>query len=364
MPRTQLFVAILLCLVFIFATSCGEQAVNQVAEEISAESVDLDDGLPPRTEPEPTDTAVPTDTPAPTDTTEPTDTPAPANTATTAPPRTTRPTVTTAPTNTAEPEPTDPPPADAVVAAAIPDGQQAIVTRIIDGDTIDVSIDGQTFRVRYIGMDTPERDMPFFSEATDANRQLVEGQTVILVKDVSETDRYNRLLRYVYLVNGVFVNAELVRLGFAQIATFPPDVAHQEEFLALQQQARDGGLGLWAQTAAAAPPTWTPAPLPTWTPAPLPTWTPAPLPTWTVAPLPIQPQPTDPPPATEPPPPPPTDEPAPVAVCDCSGNIYNCANFSTHSAAQACFAYCWQTVGRDVHGLDGDGDGIACESLP
>jgi micrococcal nuclease len=288
----------------------------------------------------------PTDAPAPTDTAEPTDTPAPTNTATTAPTRTTRPTTTSAPTNTAAPAP-----ANAVVAAVIPDGQQALVTRIIDGDTIDVSIDGQIYRVRYIGMDTPERGMPFFSEATEANRQLVGGQTVILVKDVSETDRYNRLLRYVYLANGVFVNAELVRQGFAQIATYPPDVAHQAEFLALQQQAREAGLGLWAQPAVqAAPPTWTPAPLPTWTLAPPPTWTPVPQPV-------VQP----PPPADEPPP---TSEPAPVAVCDCSGDIYNCSSFATQSAAQACFNYCWTTVGRDVHRLDGDGDGIACENNP
>jgi endonuclease YncB( thermonuclease family) len=216
----------------------------------------------------------PTDEPAPTDTAEPTDTPAPTNTATTAPTRTTRPTTTIAPTNTAAPAP-----ANAVVAAVIPDGQQALVTRIIDGDTIDVSIDGQIYRVRYIGMDTPERGMPFFSEATEANRQLVGGQTVILVKDVSETDRYNRLLRYVYLANGVFVNADLVRQGFAQIATYPPDVAHQAEFLALQQQARDAGLGLWAEPAVqAAPPTWTPAPQPTWTFPPPPTTESAPPP--------------------------------------------------------------------------------------
>jgi hypothetical protein len=136
------------------------------------------------------------------------------------------------------------------------------------------------------------------------------------------------------------------RLGFAQIATYPPDVAHQAEFLALQQEAREDGLGLWAQAAAVAPPTWTLAPLPTWTPAPLPTWT-------------AVPESAQPPPTAEP-----TSEPAPAVVCDCSGNIYNCSNFTTQGAAQACFAYCWQTVGRDVHGLDGDSDGIACESLP
>lgn len=92
--------------------------------------------------------------------------------------------------------------------------------------------------------------------------------------------------------------------------------------------------------------------LPTWTPVPavLPTWTPAPAA-----------RPTEPPPAvvepTQPPPP-------PAAVCDCSANIYNCGDFSSHNSAQACFGYCWEQVGYDVHRLDGDNDGIACEDLP
>lgn len=126
-------------------------------------------------------------------------------------------------------------------------GDFAAVTRIIDGDTIEVDINGQTYRLRYIGMDTPERGDPFFEEATEANRQLVEGQTVTLVKDVSETDRYGRLLRYVYLPDGTFVNAELVKQGFALVATFPPAVAHQELFVQLQQEARTAGLGLWGK---------------------------------------------------------------------------------------------------------------------
>ena len=73
------------------------------------------------------------------------------------------------------------------------------VVNIVDGDTIDVEIEGKTYRVRYIGMDTPERGRPFFSEATEANRKLVEGKTVVVEKDVSDTDRYGRLLLYVYL---------------------------------------------------------------------------------------------------------------------------------------------------------------------
>jgi len=83
------------------------------------------------------------------------------------------------------------------------------------GHTIKVDIDGAVYTVRYIGIDCPEMDQQFGGEAAEANRQLVEGQTLLLEKDVSETDRYGRLLRYAYLADGAFVNAELVRAGYA-----------------------------------------------------------------------------------------------------------------------------------------------------
>lgn len=185
-------------------------------------------------------------------------------------------------------------------------GETASVTRIIDGDTIEVDINGATYRVRYIGMDTPERGDTFFSEATEANRLLVENQTVILVKDVSETDRYGRLLRYVYLQDGTFVNAELVRQGFALVATFPPDVAHQAEFVALQEEARNAGNGLWAGVVVAAS-TNTPAPLPTNTIASQPTNTVESEPTVTPLPQPTNTQ-------AAPPTDTPVPQPAPASV--------------------------------------------------
>lgn len=107
--------------------------------------------------------------------------------------------------------------------------QEAQVINVVDGDTINVLINGAEFRVRYILVDTPETKHPdkgvepFGPEADQANRQLVEGKVVHLEKDVSETDRYGRLLRYVY-VDGKMVNEELLCLGLAQVATFPPDV--------------------------------------------------------------------------------------------------------------------------------------------
>jgi len=101
---------------------------------------------------------------------------------------------------------------------------QAQVTRVVDGDTIEVSIGGTLYRVRYIGIDTPETVAPdrpvgcYGPEASAANKALVEGKTVTLEKDVSDVDQYGRLLRYVY-VGSTFVNAELVRQGGCVLTT-------------------------------------------------------------------------------------------------------------------------------------------------
>ena len=131
-----------------------------------------------------------------------------------------------------------------------PDSVEALATRVVDGDTIEVEIEGESYKVRYIGIDTPELHHPtkpvgyYAQEAYEKNRELVEGKTVFLEKDVSETDRYGRLLRYVY-VGDVFVNAYLVQRGYALVSTYPPDVKYQERFLELQREAREGGRGLW-----------------------------------------------------------------------------------------------------------------------
>ncbi len=122
------------------------------------------------------------------------------------------------------------------------DGEFATVTRVIDGDTIDVELNGEIVRVRYIGVNTPERDEVCFQDATDANANLVNGQRVRLVKDVSETDRFDRLLRYVY-VGDTFVNAELVEQGFAESVRFPPDTRHAATFDRLEDEARRANIG-------------------------------------------------------------------------------------------------------------------------
>jgi micrococcal nuclease len=126
------------------------------------------------------------------------------------------------------------------------------VVRVIDGDTIQVCcIARKREKVRYIGINTPETKHPtkgveyYGKEAAKANRKLVEDKTVILTFDVEQRDRYGRLLAYVFLEDGTFVNAWLVEHGFAQVMTVPPNVKHQELFLKLQREARDEGRGLW-----------------------------------------------------------------------------------------------------------------------
>ncbi|NMB63090.1 MAG: hypothetical protein GYA18_12250 [Chloroflexi bacterium] len=105
----------------------------------------------------------------------------------------------------------------------------AYVTRVIDGDSIEVEMDGQKEQVRYIGVNAPE----YYSEeraaavvAADLNRSLVEGQYVLLIRDVSDRDKYERLLRYVFSENG-FVNAILVEEGVAEVKEYPPDTTCQ-----------------------------------------------------------------------------------------------------------------------------------------
>jgi micrococcal nuclease len=130
-------------------------------------------------------------------------------------------------------------------------GFTADVVRIVDGDTIYVRFGGRTEKVRYIGMDTPELHHPRRGEeaggreAAAVNKALVDGKTVRLELDVRERDRYGRLLAYVY-VGEVMVNAELVRLGFAQVMTVPPNVRYAAVFLKLEREAWESGRGLWA----------------------------------------------------------------------------------------------------------------------
>lgn len=178
------------------------------------------------------------------------------------------------------------------------------VTRIIDGDTFVLS-NGE--KVRLIGIDTPERGQPYFEEATKALERLVMNKQVSLKKDVTERDRYGRLLYYVY-VNDVFVNLELVKQGLAKSYAYPPDTENQNWFDVVQTQAQNQKLGIWKPVQE------------------------------NVETIPSTPT---------------------SSKVICSYNAYNCGDFNSYSQAKAVFDAC----GTDVHRLDGDNDGIPCESL-
>lgn len=132
-----------------------------------------------------------------------------------------------------------------------------LVTKVYDGDTFQIKVDGQAVSVRLIGIDTPETIDPrrpvgcFGKKASDETKRLIEGKVVTLSKDVSETDKYNRLLRYVFLpISGgesLFINDYLIRQGFAKSLTYPPDVKYNDRFLAAEKEARENLRGLWGE---------------------------------------------------------------------------------------------------------------------
>lgn len=136
------------------------------------------------------------------------------------------------------------------VWAAGPRPIEGLVVKVVDGDTIHVRVDERVEKVRYIGVNAPEvhhptrGEEPGGREASDANRRLVVGRHVRLELDVQSRDRYGRLLAYVW-VGDTMVNAELVRQGYAQVMTVPPNVRYQRLFLDLQRDARQAGRGLW-----------------------------------------------------------------------------------------------------------------------
>jgi micrococcal nuclease len=127
---------------------------------------------------------------------------------------------------------------------------QVYVTRVVDGDTVEVQLDGTEEDVRYIGVDTPETVKPdtpvqcFGPQASDFNHRLVERERVRLVFGEERRDVYGRLLAYVYL-EGRFVNAELLRRGLARTLTIPPNDRFARRFKRLQMAAARAGRGLW-----------------------------------------------------------------------------------------------------------------------
>lgn len=146
--------------------------------------------------------------------------------------------------------------------------EEATVVRVIDGDTIHVEINGEKKKVRLILVDTPETKHPrkpvefYGKEASAYTTHELDGKTVYLEKDVSDTDRYGRLLRYVWLdipegkdlekdLREKCFNAKLLLQGYANLYTFPPDVKYVDYFRFFEKSARETGLGLWNAEAAA-----------------------------------------------------------------------------------------------------------------
>ncbi len=134
------------------------------------------------------------------------------------------------------------------------EGEKVRVSKVVDGDTIDLE-DGRT--VRFVGIDTPETVDPrrpvgcFGKQASNEVKRLLSGKVVILQKDVSDKDKYSRILRYIYLPleNGatLFVNDYLVREGFAKVYTYPPDVKFDVQFREAERQAKEMKKGLWGK---------------------------------------------------------------------------------------------------------------------
>jgi len=124
------------------------------------------------------------------------------------------------------------------------------VQYVVDGDTIEIE---NAVRLRLIGIDTPERDECGFTEARTFLRQMIDGQSVRIEKDISETDSYDRLLRYVYLpsdqpqAQDVLVNEVLVRAGHARTMTIAPDTRYRQLFAAAQKEAKRAGRGIWGK---------------------------------------------------------------------------------------------------------------------
>jgi len=192
------------------------------------------------------------------------------------------------------------------------------VSRVVDGDTFRVIMDGgQEEAVRMLGVDTPETVKPgapveaYGKEASDFTKRLLSNQTVCLELDVQERDRYGRLLAYVYLEDGTFVNELIIAEGLAQVLTISPNVKYADQFLEQQRQAREAGKGLWS------------------------------------------------------------DAPPPSASSGSSspGNggagepDRDCSDFKTQSEAQQFFIEAGGPE-RDPHRLDRDGNGKVCETLP
>jgi endonuclease YncB( thermonuclease family) len=245
-------------------------------------------------------------------------------------------TVTPGPTNTPLPPPTATPdtrPPTPMIDLTLPGAyclptnttrNTGLVTKVLDGSTIEVATNNQTWIVRYIGLDAPSIVAPMEWQAPQSlglNESLVNGRNVTLIQDVSVTDALGYYPRYV-IVDNTFVNYEVVRQGMASAVAIQPDVACQNALLAAQVEAQAAVSGIWQ-----------PTPLPTFTLAPSATIT------------------NTPGPATA------------TSVPPCSCRQYTCNAFPTQARAQACYDYCRRN-GLGLVLPDQNNNGRVCEGLP
>lgn len=202
------------------------------------------------------------------------------------------------------------------------------VVKVIDGDTVVLNIDGVNETVRLIGINTPETVHPskpvecFGFEASNKAKEILTGEIVFLEKDStqSERDKYNRLLGYLILSDGTNFNKMMIREGYAYEYTYIVPYKYQAEFKQAQKDAEVGKVGLWADGVCEEEEPNIPV---------------------------VEEEPTY----------------QTNSAYNCSGNIYNCGDFTTHAEAQEVYEACGG-VNNDIHRLDGDLDGSACESLP
>jgi len=204
--------------------------------------------------------------------------------------------------------------------------KQALVTKILDGASIQVVTATETFQVIYIGLDAP-KIAPTLEwqgpQAVAANERMVGGKYVTLVQDLTDMDGNGYYPRYVIL-GGTFVNHELIRQGFARAVATPPNVSCENSFLSAQVEAQAILAGIWSST-----------PVPTFTITLTPTITNTPRP------------------------PTATSEP----ICNCNFGPFSCNQFRTHAQAQSCYNYC-KKMGYGKVLPDNNNNGIVCEGLP
>lgn len=205
------------------------------------------------------------------------------------------------------------------------------VVKVVDGDTLAILMNGQSQTIRLIGIDTPETVHPskpvecFGLEASNKAKEILTGTQVSIETDLIQGtyDRYNRLLAYVILEDGTNFNKFMIEEGYGYEYTYSLPYKYQNEFKSAQQQAEVNKRGLWADGVCEEE----------------------------VMVAPVEEIESTPPPSQD------------TSNYICSYNAYNCSDFSTHNEAQTVYEACGG-VANDIHRLDRDKDGLACETLP